>query len=84
MGRHVLLLDDDPAKQLKNDAHLERVPIIMISSVGEATGAANARELGGEMLPGDAFLEKPLDPHEFCRLVSRNVAAASRMFDYAL
>ncbi|MFH1746208.1 MAG: response regulator [Planctomycetota bacterium] len=50
------------ANEIKRDPELESIPIIMISSIGQLHGTDYARELGGDGVPVEAFLEKPLDP----------------------
>lgn len=47
--------------QVKEDARLRHIPVVMISAIGRRTGMDYARELGTEYVPADAFLEKPLD-----------------------
>jgi len=48
------------AYEFKNDDRLAKIPIIMISSIGQTMGMDYARELGSEYLPVEKFLEKPL------------------------
>ena len=48
------------AYEMKDDARLKDVPIIIISAIGQRMGMDYMRELGTEFLPADAFLEKPL------------------------
>ncbi len=59
------------ARELKGDPRTRPVPIIMISSIGESIGQEYAREIGAATLPGDAFLEKPLDPQALRITVAR-------------
>lgn len=48
------------AYEFQKDEALARVPIIMISSIGDAVGMDYATELGTEYLPANGFLSKPL------------------------
>ena len=49
------------AYQIRADEHLSRVPIVMISSIGEKTGMDFAKELGSDYIKADQFIEKPFD-----------------------
>lgn len=48
------------AYELRRDERLSKIPIIMISSIGETTGFDYAKELGSEYMPVEKFLDKPL------------------------
>ena len=64
------------AKEIKNDHRLGQIPMLMISSIGESLGMDYANELDGSGMPGEGFLEKPLDPQRLrdnvCRLLNPN------------
>jgi CheY-like chemotaxis protein len=49
------------ACQMRQDPHLQDIPIIFISSMGQASEAEYAREVCPVALAADMFLEKPLD-----------------------
>jgi two-component system alkaline phosphatase synthesis response regulator PhoP len=48
------------AYELRRDEGMARIPIIMISSIGETMGMDFAKDLGSEYVPAEKFLEKPL------------------------
>ena len=48
------------AYELRNDEGLSRIPIIMISSIGQTMGMDFAKEVGSEYVPAERFLNKPL------------------------
>jgi DNA-binding response OmpR family regulator len=50
------------ACKMRQDEHLKGIPIILISAMGEAPGAAYAREVCPVDLAADIFLEKPFSP----------------------
>lgn len=47
--------------QIKEDATLRDIPVVMISAIGQRIGMDYAHELGTEYVPADAFVEKPFD-----------------------
>lgn len=48
------------AYELGKDEALRRIPIIMISAIGQTMGLDVAREAGTDYVPAAKFLEKPL------------------------
>ena len=71
----VIILDvmfpEDPyagfkaARELKADAQLGRIPILMLSAVNQRSGQAfgfSDGDLSEDFLPAQAFLEKPIEP----------------------
>jgi CheY-like chemotaxis protein len=52
------------AYQMRQDAKLKRIPILMLTCIEEKTGQDLTPEESGDFLPVDAFLRKPLDPDE--------------------
>lgn len=52
------------AYQMRQDAKLKRIPIIMLTCIEEKTGQELAPEESGDFLPVDAFIRKPLDPDQ--------------------
>jgi len=65
------------AREIKRDERLRSIPIIIISSIGESVGTAYARELGAAGLPGQSFMEKPLDPRKLQETVKQLLDAAT-------
>jgi DNA-binding response OmpR family regulator len=49
------------AYEIRQDDELRRIPIIMISAIGQRMGMDYARELGTDYMPAERFLEKPLE-----------------------
>ena len=47
--------------EIRNDSELKKLPVIMISAIGETMGADYAREMGTGLLDADLFLEKPIE-----------------------
>jgi DNA-binding response OmpR family regulator len=48
------------ASELRKDAVLGAIPIIMISAIGAALAADYARQAGAEAVPVERYLDKPL------------------------
>ena len=65
------------AKKIKGDETLKTIPIILISSIGESVGADYARELGDSVVPGEGFMEKPLDPPRLREAVTQILTGRS-------
>jgi len=65
------------AYELRGDESLGKIPIIMISSIGETMGLDYAKELGSEYVPAEKFLDKPLTAEIVLSAVSETLANAS-------
>lgn len=63
------------AYEIKNDEQLKRIPIVMISAIGERMGLDFAKEVGSDYAPVEAFLEKPLDAAKLRETVRRVMGA---------
>ncbi len=48
------------AYELKKDEAIAKIPIIMISAIGQTMGMDYAKELGSDYVPAEKFLDKPL------------------------
>ncbi|UCE59716.1 MAG: response regulator [Phycisphaerales bacterium] len=48
------------AYELKKDEAIGKIPIIMISAIGQTMGMDYAKELGSDYVPAERFLDKPL------------------------
>lgn len=46
--------------QMRQDPRLRSIPVIVLSAVGHAFGLDFAKEVGGDFLPAERFLEKPI------------------------
>jgi DNA-binding response OmpR family regulator len=55
--------------EIRRDSALSRMPVIMISAIGETMGADYAKEMGTGLLEADVFMEKPLDATHFRQAV---------------
>ena len=68
------------AHELRRDDRLGRLPIIMISAIGQTMGMDYAKELGIDSMPAELFLEKPLKAATELTAV-RETLAGSRGWD---
>lgn len=53
------------ARELKGDAKLGRIPILVLSAVNQRSGQAfgfSDGDLSDDFLPAQAFIEKPIEP----------------------
>jgi CheY-like chemotaxis protein len=53
------------ARELKADAKLAKIPILVLSAVNQRAGQAfgfSDADLSADFLPAEAFLEKPVEP----------------------
>ena len=48
------------AYEFKKDERIAKIPIIMISAIGQTMGMDYAKELGSDYVPVEKFLDKPL------------------------
>jgi len=62
------------SKQIKNDPLFKNIPILMVSSVAEATGFGVSMEEDGYWMKTDEFLNKPVDPHVLISTVKQLIA----------
>ena len=63
----------DLVYEIRNQKGLGDLPIIMLSAVGQSTGADFARQSGTEFLPVQHFLEKPFTPDALRTAVNKGV-----------
>jgi len=59
------------AYQIRADAALARVPILMLTGISGETGMKFDKEHDGEFLPVDAFVDKPATPKSLLAAVKR-------------
>jgi len=64
------------AYDLRQDDRLGKIPIVMISSIGETMGMDYSKELGSEYVPAEKFLDKPLTSDTVLRAVADVLAQA--------
>ena len=83
----VLLLDimlDTPSEglhiayTLKNDDVLQKIPIVIISSIGKKMGIDYAKELGTEYVPASQFIEKPFNTETLLNAVNQAMAGVKK------
>ncbi len=67
------------AYELRKDEELSRIPIIMISSIGQTMGIDYAKEVGSEYVPAERFLNKPLTTEMVVTTVRETLAGRSRL-----
>lgn len=54
----------DMARDVRNDENIKHLPIIMLTAIDDKTGVNFKSAFGNtEMLPVDAYIEKPVAPH---------------------
>lgn len=64
------------SKQVKNDPLFKNIPILMVTSVADATGFKFSIEKDGYWMKTDALLEKPVAPEVLIESVEKLIAAA--------
>ena len=64
--------------EMKQDEALAKIPIIMISAIGETMGMDFAKELGSEYVQAEVFLEKPLDAAKLREAVAKVLSGQSQ------
>lgn len=62
-------------RELKTNTKTEQIPVIICSTKG-----THADKLWGTMLGADAYLSKPIDPHELLALIARLIGTALSRF----
>ena len=61
------------AYQIRARKESARIPIIMLTAIGQETGYKFDKEKDEEFLPVDEFLEKPINPETLIELVKTNL-----------
>ena len=61
-------------QSLKNDPQYERIPILILTGVTDATGFEFSPDTDQEFLPADDFVSKPVDPEDLLERVQRLLA----------
>jgi CheY-like chemotaxis protein len=59
---------------IKNDPALAKIPILMLTAIGERTGMKFSPDKDGEYLPVEAFVEKPIEPNDLISRVQKLIA----------
>jgi len=61
---------------IKNDPALAKIPILMLTAIGERTGMKFSPDKDGEYLPVEAFVEKPIEPSDLIARVQKLIASS--------
>jgi len=56
---------------IKNDPTLAKIPILMLTAIGEKTGMKFSPDKDGAYLPVEAFVEKPIEPKDLLARVEK-------------
>ena len=60
------------AREIKNDGRYKKIPILMLTAVGEKTGFNFSKSAGDEAwLPVDDYAEKPVKPEELIAKIEK-------------
>jgi two-component system alkaline phosphatase synthesis response regulator PhoP len=65
------------AKRLKTHPVYRRIPILMLTAVGEATGFRFSMETDGYWMKTDDFADKPLEPDDLVGRIERLIREAA-------
>ena len=63
------------AYEIRQDEQLQKIPIVMISAIGEYMGMDFAKELGTDYVQAEDFLEKPLEAQKLRAAVEKALKA---------
>ncbi len=61
------------AYQMRQDAELRGIPIIMLTAIGQETGFKFDKDKDEDFLPVEEFIEKPVDPQKLIEKVKVNL-----------
>ncbi|TFH00558.1 MAG: response regulator [Calditrichales bacterium] len=61
------------AYQIRANASVKKIPIIMLTAVGQETGFRFDKEKDADFLPVNEFMEKPVNPEILIELVKKNL-----------
>lgn len=63
----------DVSKKFKEDEDLKKIPIIIVSGVRKIGDCAYDYETGEKVVPAKAFVEKPIDPEKFLKIIEKHI-----------
>ncbi|MEI8346189.1 MAG: response regulator [Pseudomonadota bacterium] len=74
-----VMMDDDTdgfhtAYKFRKEPNLKFKPILMLTSINQITGLGFSKKKGGEFLPVDEFIDKPIEPKILLELVKKLLA----------
>lgn len=61
------------AYKMKADSEIKKIPIVMITSVGQITGFEFDKEKDGDFIQAEEFVEKPVKAKQLLEIVKRNI-----------
>ena len=64
------------AEQLKKDAELKNIPVIMLTSYAEKGGGSSIAMSGGLTLEAEDYIDKPVGPEELLEKVAKYLKRA--------
>jgi two-component system alkaline phosphatase synthesis response regulator PhoP len=64
------------AEQLKKDAELKKIPVIMLTSYAEKGGGSSIAKSGGLALETEDYIDKPVGPEELLQRVEKYLKRA--------
>ncbi|OGX48756.1 MAG: hypothetical protein A2306_03840 [Omnitrophica WOR_2 bacterium RIFOXYB2_FULL_38_16] len=64
----------DVSKKFKQDKDLNKIPIIIVSGVKKIGDAAYNYETGEKLIPAKAFVEKPIEPEKFLKIIEKHIS----------
>lgn len=64
------------AEQLKKDAELKKIPVIMLTSYAERGGESSIAMSGGLTLETEDYIDKPVSPEELLKRVEKYLKRA--------
>lgn len=64
--------------EMRQDEALAKIPIIMISAIGDTMGMDFAKELGSDYIQAEMFLEKPLEAAKLREAVAKVLSGQSK------
>jgi two-component system alkaline phosphatase synthesis response regulator PhoP len=64
------------AEQLKKDAELKKIPVIMLTSYAEKGGESSIAMSGGFALETEDYIDKPVEPEELLKRVEKYLKRA--------
>ncbi len=64
------------AEQLKKDAELKKIPVIMLTSYAERGGESSIAMSGGFTLETEDYIDKPVSPEELLKIVEKYLKRA--------
>jgi len=61
------------AEELKKDAELQKIPVIMLTSFGQKVSETNLSISQGMMLDTEDYIDKPVEPEELFKRIKKQL-----------